>query len=415
MTDDHNRRVAFVAHAYPVMSEVFVSYAAAGLIRAGWRVDVVTTNGEVPPDAERHPVEAEIAPAIRVFRPTTIPGARRAAVRDLVSRHGLGAFSVGDPTRFTSAALSRKLLHLADTLGGRGPFDIVHCHFGTLAPPVLALRRAGFFDARVVVHLRGNDISRFVLQNGLDAYGRVFEDADRIVANCGHFRDRAVELGCDPSRIDVVPSGCDVDRFPFAERTAPTGRPVRLLSIGRLVDKKGHDLLIAAMALLRDAGRDATLRIVGEGPLRPRLEAAVRDAGLADRVVLVGALPHSAIAAALAEADVLVAASRRAADGDEDGPVNTVKEAMASGAPVVATRHGGIPELVLDGATGLLCAEGDAAALADAIARMIALAPRWPDLGRAARRRVEERFSLRVATSLLERVYERAIRPVVFA
>jgi colanic acid/amylovoran biosynthesis glycosyltransferase len=404
------RRVALIVHSYPIMSEVFISYAALGLVRAGWSVDIIAVSGAESAGAEAHPVQAELEREIRVIRATDVttrgPGS---AMRSLMAQRGIGALKTIDPTRFARDTFTLRPLLLAEALSRGGPYDVVHCQFGTLAAPVLALRRAGLLDARVVVHFRGADISTYVRQFGASAYDTVFDEADWFAANCRHFRNLAIELGCDPARIDVVPSGCDVARFPFAPRTAPETGPTRLLAVGRLVGKKGHDLAIAAMGALRDRGRDARLRIVGDGPLRDDLEAAVAAAGLGDRVEFAGELPHAAIADELARAHIFIAPSRQGPDGDQDGPVNTLKEAMACGAPVVAARHGGIPELVEHGVNGLLCAEDDAGDLADRIDEMLDAAPLWPAFGRAGRRTVEAKFSLEVATKKLVDVYAKTL------
>jgi colanic acid/amylovoran biosynthesis glycosyltransferase len=407
-------RVAFVVHAYPLLSEAFIAYAALGLVRAGYAVDMVTLHGRREPSEARHPVHDELGERVRVIRPgepLAGVGAARDAMRTLVARHGVGALKAMDPTRFSRDTFTLRPLMLADALDRAGPYDVVHCQFGTVAAPVIALRRAGLLDAPVVVHFRGYDISAFVEKFGPTAYDPIFEEADWFVANCRLFRDRAVELGCDPGRIDVVPSGCDVARFPFVERRAPPDGAIRLLTVGRLVEKKGQDLAIEAVRLLRAAGCDLRLRVVGDGPLRGDLAAAVAAAGLEDVVEFVGELPHGAIAGELARAHVVLAPSRRGPGGDEDGPVNTLKEAMATGAPVVASRHGGIPELVEDGVSGFLCREGDAADLAVRIAAAIDAAPRWPQIGRAGRRAVEDGYSLDATTAKLRAVYDRVTAP----
>ena len=406
-----SKKVALVVYGYPIISEVFISYTALGLARNGWSVDIISMNGSDDPDCESHSIHAELDGVVRVIRvgERGPSGGARAALRDMVSRHGLAALRTMDPTRFSRAAFSLRPLHLANALNRGGPYDVVHCQFGTLAAPLVALRRAGLLESRIVVHFRGNDISTYVRRAGPTVYDATFAGADWFVANCRHFRNLAIELGCDPARIDVVPSGCDMQRFPFRERGAPGSGPVRLLAVGRLVDKKGHDLAVAAVALLAARGIDVRLRIVGEGPLRAALEAQIAAAGLGDRVALLGELPHAAIAGELDRTDIFLAPSRQAADGDQDGPVNTLKEAMAAGAPVVAARHGGIPELVEHGVSGLLCAEDDAGALAETIAEMIDASALWPAFGRAGRRTIEARFSLEVATRKLVDVYAKSL------
>ena len=176
--------------------------------------------------------------------------------------------------------------------------------------------------------------------------------------------------------------------------------------MGRLVEKKGFADAIDAVARLRGEGRDVRLDILGDGPLRADLE---RRAG--EGVRLLGAASSDAVLAALHAADIALAPSVTAADGDQDGPVNTLKEAMATGLPVVATRHGGIPELVEDGVSGLLVPERDPEALARAIARLMDAPGDWPRLGAAGRRKVvalhDHRSILRATLSAYARALAR--------
>jgi colanic acid/amylovoran biosynthesis glycosyltransferase len=402
----HRGRVAFVVHAYPIISEVFILYAAIGLVKAGWSVDLIPLDVHDEAAPQRHPVQAEMERMVRVISPHPSSEGARGALGALYQRHGLTALRTIDPMRFARKTFTLRPIYLAEALSRGGPYDIIHCQFGSLAPSMINLRRAGLLPAPILVHFRGNDISTYIARNGRFAYDLTFSEADWFVANCRHFRDRAIDLGCDPARIDVVPSGCDVSRFPFVERRPPEEGPVRLLTVGRLVEKKGHGLAIEATRLLRQRGRDVRLRIVGDGPLRGPLVAQAAEAGLGDVVEFAGAKVHHEIAAELAAAHIFLAPSVRANDGDEDAPVNTLKEAMATGTPVVASCHGGIPELVRHRVNGRLCAENDAADLADEIAAMIGDGDRWLEFGRAGRRAVERHYSLDVATDKLLGAYD---------
>jgi colanic acid/amylovoran biosynthesis glycosyltransferase len=130
------------------------------------------------------------------------------------------------------------------------------------------------------------------------------------------------------------------------------------------------------------------LDVIGEGGTRADLETRIARHGLGDRVTLHGAATSAQVLAALHRADIALAPSVTASSGDSDGPVNTAKEAMATGLPIIATRHGGIPELVIPGENGDLVPERDPVALAAAIARMIDNWCSWEALGRAGRQKV---------------------------
>jgi colanic acid/amylovoran biosynthesis glycosyltransferase len=158
------------------------------------------------------------------------------------------------------------------------------------------------------------------------------------------------------------------------------------------VEKKGFADAIAALGLLREAGHAATLRIVGDGPLRGQLVRQANDRGLGDAVRFTVAATRAEVRDALHAAHIMLAPSVRSASGDEDAAVNTLKEALATEMPVVATRHGGIPELVLPGENGLLVPERDPRALAEAIAELAQHPESWPRLGAAGRKKVVQEY-----------------------
>jgi colanic acid/amylovoran biosynthesis glycosyltransferase len=270
------------------------------------------------------------------------------------------------------------------------PFDVFHAQFGTEGLSALRFRRLRALRTKaLVVHLRGWDISSFVDKRSSDVYDRLFREADLMIANCAHFRHRAISLGCPPEKIVVIGSPIDTDRFaPPPSREPLDGRDARLVAVGRLVEKKGFADAIDAVAILIAEGRKVRLDVIGEGGTRADLETRIARHGLGDRVTLHGAATSAQVLAALHRADIALAPSVTASSGDSDGPVNTAKEAMATGLPIIATRHGGIPELVIPGENGDLVPERDPVALAAAIARMIDNWCSWEALGRAGRRKV---------------------------
>lgn len=165
-----------------------------------------------------------------------------------------------------------------------------------------------------------------------------------------------------------------------------------VLCVGRLVPKKGHDILIEAAALLRDRGVSFKIELIGEGPLREEIQAMVSDRGLEDHVSLLGMMIRSEVKEAYDRCACVTLASRITEDGDRDGVPNTLAEAMAAGRPVVSTAMAGIRELVIDQQTGLLVEPNDPEALADALERVLVDADFCETLGLAGQARVHEVF-----------------------
>lgn len=406
-------RVAFFVNKFPVISEPFIANAAIGLLAAGHSVDIYALQGRAQDGVRQASVQAHGLDDRAWFprHPRSFPGrlaTAPGALARMLRRHGLAALRTLDPRFYGRRALSLRALSEAEALRP-GSYDVLHCHFGTLAAPVLRHRRAGLLRGRVVVHFRGYDITQEIERAGPGLYAEVFREADHFVANCRHFADRAISLGCDPARIAVVPSGIMLDGFVFAPRTPPADGVIRLLTVGRLVEKKGIADVIDAVGILRRQGQPIELVVIGDGPLRDTLQAKALAPELAGAVRFLGAQPHAVVARELAAAHLFAAPSVRAADGSEDAAINTLKEAMATGLPVVSTTHGGIPELVEHGVSGLLVAERDSAALATALASLIAAPERWAAMGRAGRARVERDHAMGVANLKLLDVYRHVL------
>jgi hypothetical protein len=210
--------------------------------------------------------------------------------------------------------------------------------------------------------------------------------------------------------------GIDLDRFAFAPRRAREPRdPLRLLVMCRLSEKKGIPVVLRALRRVIEAGVPASLRIGGEGEDHARLTALWHELGLERHVTFLGPLDRSQVCEELSACDALLQVSVVASNGDEEGIPVILSEAMASGVPVIATRHAGIPELVDHERTGLLVAEHDAEATAEAIMRLARDVGLGSRLAPAARVRVQEEFNLvqqgRRNAALLGRVIAEYRRP----
>jgi len=171
----------------------------------------------------------------------------------------------------------------------------------------------------------------------------------------------------------------------------PNDRPC-VLTVGRLVEKKGHETLLRAVALLRDRGLDFTARLAGEGPEWPKLQRLVHELGLGDRVVFLGPLTESEVENEYERADIFALPCRKLQNGDQDGLPNVILEAMAHGLPVVSTRLGGIAEAIVHGESGMLADQDDVGGLADHLGRLLEQPDLRERIGEAGRRRVAERF-----------------------
>ncbi len=211
---------------------------------------------------------------------------------------------------------------------------------------------------------------------------------------------------CPP--VLVVHHGVDLGRFLPVPHRADPGVPV-LLSVGRLVEKKGYADLLEALALLAAAGVPFHCRLYGDGPLHTSLVALRDGLGLSDRVTMAGAADREGIRAALGSADVFVLTPVTTSDGDRDGIPNVLVEAMACGLPVVTTSAGGITELVRHDESGLVVAPGDVEAIAGALRAVLESDALRLRLATTARRGVERDFDLNAAAGALEALFPRTV------
>jgi glycosyltransferase involved in cell wall biosynthesis len=213
-----------------------------------------------------------------------------------------------------------------------------------------------------------------------------------------------VGRGFPPEKLHVHYNGIEAPH-PLPDLPAPGGR--RLLFVGRLVAKKGVDVLLEAFARLQGSHPDLGLDIAGDGPLRMALEATARDRRLA--VQFLGWQSEAEVAAAMARSLALVVPSKTAPSGDQEGVPTVIIEAMLRGLPVVGSHHSGIPEAIADGESGLLVAEDDAPALAGALARLADDTILWQRLQAGGRRTWAERFDAHRQSARLETLLEEII------
>jgi colanic acid/amylovoran biosynthesis glycosyltransferase len=391
-------RIAFLTQAFPRRTETFVANQVRGLSARGFEVEVLAreSSGNVGPHRVRtlglprgraaRLLRAVLLLARRVFR-RPLPFLRLLSQR-LTDRWA---------TCIDAIAIAALLLD------GGAECRILHAQFGHLGPAAAALKQAGLHRGPVVVSFRGYDLTRHLRQEGPRAYELLFRVGDLFLPVCERFAGRLRELGCDPGRIRVHRSGVDLAAFPFTPATRRPGEPLRLVSVGRLVPKKGMADAVSAVALLRD--RDIRLEIVGDGPLGAEIRAQIRQLDLESRVQLFGGATHEQVRERLAASHVFLLLSASAADGDQEGIPNTLKEAMATGLPVIGTEHSGIPELIEDGKNGMLVPERDPAAAADRIRALADRPEHWPGIQAEARRTIEAEYDAEGLNDELARLY----------
>ena len=290
--------------------------------------------------------------------------------------------------------------------------DVVLAEFGFHA--VRVMDACAWSDVPLVVHFRGSDASahrRLTLLR--ERYRRLMRLSSALLAKSQVMKDVLVGLGADPEVVTITPSGADETVFHADD---PARQPAHVLFVGRLIEKKGPLDALEAFAQARQLAQEPLraemrLRVVGDGPLQLAMQRRMNELGLQGCVDVLGVQPPEAVAEWMRQSRCLLLPSRIASDGDAEGCPVVVLEAQLSGLPVVSTRHAGIPEVVLDGTTGLLVEEGDVAGLAQALVLMCRDPQRAKQLGSAGRARVMRHFTVdhhvKTVADVLSRVVSR--------
>jgi len=274
--------------------------------------------------------------------------------------------------------------------------DLIHAHFASGGRAALPLARA--LGIPLVVTFHGADVT--VKGKHRETYKALAEEASLFLCVSEFIRARALEAGFPAQKLRVHLIGIDRKLFsPCLSNQPPEG----ILFVGRLVEKKGCEYLLRAMQRVQRAHPRCALTIIGDGPLRPSLEALANDLNVSCHFL--GVQPAATVRASLLAARLVCVPSVTAANGDSEGLPTVVGEALAMGIPVVGTTHAGIPELVIPQVTGLLSPERDPDALADALCMLLADEDLWQRMHRCAPEQIAQRFDLHTQTALLEQIY----------
>ncbi len=240
------------------------------------------------------------------------------------------------------------------------------------------------------------------------SYDALFKCGEVFLPVCGFLQGRLQKLGCPDIRTKVLYSGIDTEKLSF-RGPREFNDPIRILTVGRLTEKKGVADCLRAVHILRNENWAIQYQIAGAGPLRQSLQDLATDLGIGSSVKFLGAVDSDKVSELLGAADIFVASSTAGKHGDAEGIPNSIKEAMAIGVPVVSTNHGGIPELVRDNIDGYLVEENSPDKLAMAIKRVREDSAARERMIRSARQAVQERFDISSLNSTLESIYMRLV------
>lgn len=412
MSDPVNRPtgtvdLAVLVNGFPRLSETFVLHELLELERRGLRLHVFALRR--PEEIVQQDALSELRATVEYLPDGAVPYRRsrvRLAHSALLLQRRLGylhgyAEVLASPEFSRSIGMNAALLaHRLARLGS----PPLYVHF---AHKPATIGRFASLLAGVPYALSAH--AKDIWLTPEPELGRKVRDASVVMTCTEQGRAQLARLADGQTPVRLVYHGVEVKGRSRSSRGDGT---TRILAVGRLVEKKGHETLLLAASLLRDRGLEFSVRLAGEGPEWSRLQRLVHELRLGDRVVFLGPLSESEVRAEYEQADVFALPCRKLANGDQDGLPNVVLEAMAHGLPVVSTRLDGITEAIDDEDSGLLADQDDPAGLAGKLARLIEDVELRERIGEAGRARVAASFE---RSANLPRVVEALVEAGIVA
>ena len=406
-------KIAFIVGTFPALSETFILDQITGLLDLGHEVEVFAEQKPEETkshfDVEKYHLSKRTSyypsiPAHRFFRQLVLfyMVAKKLFVHPACTFKALMLY----PRRRKELS-PRTFFWLLSFIGKK--FDLYHSHFGPNGNKSIHIKIIGI-PGKHLTTFHGSDVNQYPRLKGTDVYRELFQKADLFTANTVFTRSRVTELGANKDKIQILPVGLRMERFAYKRRDITSGETIKLLTVGRLVEKKGHEYALKALAQVSRKHPNIAYDIAGDGPLRSKLEALAVELKISSSTNFLGAMMQDEIIKLYQSAHIFILPSVTAADGDMEGQGLVLQEAQAVGLPVISTLHNGIPDGVLDGRSGFLVPERDADALAERLQYLIEHPEIWAEMGRAGREFVEKNYDIKKLNRRLVQIYQQLLQ-----
>ena len=407
-------KIAYLLRKFPNLSQTFVLNQITGLIDRGHDVHIISRKkGEYD---VQHACIGEYDLMGKAIFFGNRPKRHRRFGNLLRTTTNVASVLIKKPVVLWSLFKFRTLAHdvtFSDKLAlaryllaPSNQFDLIHCHFGPNGNLAALMKRIGVFSGKVVTTFHGYDITQYLKGNGNRVYDSLFQVGDLFLPISNRWEAELVKLGCDPGKIIVHHMGVETELFSLPTKSKGDDRNVNILTVGRLVEKKGVEFGIRAFAKISRDYPQLRYLIAGDGPLAGDLEQLLIELDVGDCVSMLGWKTQEEISELMKTADIILAPSIVDKNGDQEGIPVVLMEALAMGIPVLSTLHSGIPELVEDGVSGLLVPEFDVVALAEGLRYLLEHPDTWREMGQAGRQKVESEFDVNILNDRLVGLFE---------
>jgi colanic acid/amylovoran biosynthesis glycosyltransferase len=369
-------KIAFIVNEFPSLSETFVLNQITGLLDKGQEIEIFARRRGNMQKVHNEIYRFDLIKRTTYFLP--IPRNRFLRAFEgifLIARYlprcpgsvlnSLNFF------RFGKLAASLILFFQSIPFLNKGPYDVIQCHFGQNGNLAVILRNIGALSGKIVTTFHGFDLTSYIKKFGPKSYEYLFEKGDLFLPISARWKNRLIALGCTKNKILVHRMGIDIGKISSKKHKNKDDILIRILSVARLVEKKGIYFGVEAVAKIIKKNTNIEYLIVGDGPLKNDLIDQINRLNLNGNIKLLGSMEHEKIIELMHSSDIFLAPSVTSNSGDQEGIPVVLMEAMAAELPVISTYHSGIPELVSNGINGFLVKEYDVYALTEKIERLI--------------------------------------------
>ncbi len=355
-------RIAFILHSFPVVSETFILDQITGLIDQGYDIDIYAKY-----KYESDHLHSEVGEYNLISKTKFANKLPKNRILRFLKACFLISFYFWNRPKFiiksfkilnyTSLKELLKALHFAILFLGKNKYDIIHCHFGYMGKIGMMLRDIGILKGKLIVSFYGHDLYTHSQKYGKNFFSNLFEKGDCFLALSKSMKKFLMTMGCVDNKIRIHHLGVNCKKFEPGINLKKNNRQIKILSVARLVQKKGIEYAVKAFGELNSKYRNIVYYIIGDGPLRNELEKLVDRLKLSSKIKFIGYQKRNSVLDHFRDTDIFLAPSIVSDNGDKEGTPVVILEAQAMSIPVVATRHSGIPETIIEDNSGFIIEE----------------------------------------------------------
>ena len=390
-------KIAFIVGGFPKLSETFILNQITGLLDLGHDVEIFANYNPFEKKVHKDYIKYELSEKVNYFE--SIP--MNKVIRLLKAIYFFITCFYKDPIlllnsinifKFKKDAANLTYLYLIKPFVGKN-IDILYCHFGLNGNMGTRLKKIGL-NVKLITVFHGYDLSSYIKKYGRNIYKDLFKLGDLFLPISRYWAKKLIELGCPENKIYIHHMGINIEKFKVKKKYKKKDREIVLITVGRLIEKKGYEYAIKAFANVCKRYKNIKYSIIGNGPLKIKLENLVADLKLENKVYFLGELNQKEIIMLYQEANIFLLPSITASNGDKEGIPVVLMEAQASGLPTISTWHSGIPEVVINCETGFLVPEKSVQSLTDKITILINNPKLCIEMGLRGRNIIDKYFNI---------------------